>query len=1434
MSPFIVLIALLAAELALSPEKKKRYQNAEAMLTSGVFSLISFVVITVVSLADPSQLDITGWIMLAVQAVVIIGCKLLVKARNKKNTLPVKTQYTQGIVGSLVQKFYQKNTVGPDLAAKFYSSYVGVAAFCAAVLLYVFFTVQYYYIGTLNGGLTPALSAPAFISFLVEAGIFMSGNSLFKEMLERYNSRKSCLSARELARVRYENDDDYERIFIDNYVSENSLIIAATKQSYVDKEPESGISFYDFETKKNYIYEPSKVNTALMDFIKSNGYEVNPLYCAAYNLIEENKNVLIKSPSYVEFEPYFAAIIKQKIAKTEKIVFIVNNAEDQPVALKSIKRAFEEHFGFEAVPLFSTISQWRHMIEESELQLERLKNDHFRHIGIDPEKEPEDELLVKMPDVIIASPDEVCNPEYTKIIRSLIERLGLIVYYNFNDCIQEEPLYAKIVHSILDSSDSVSALYMTDGFFDFEQSLDNFFSKRTIYQISVPRKAPASSYDMVWKGEETHKMQSREITDASRDFGMHIAILYYALGFVKNDAMIVADEKDTYSEAMLNYGDNQILRRIDHNVGWSNIMGGNNVMCVVSDTYNNIAHTYLSIRGIGTRSEYVNIISRPYLLRSYLAKHLKYFSNEPRSVSTFSSGIIRSERAAAIQVVIKAFVIGYEAHQLKELAAQFMLDEELTAEDILGEIAHIAAEREIEAEVVCDRTKKERYFFDRPTYEEILRESELLSKIYFHVNDEILERPKRDYPYLIPLQKIVINGVKYTVLKVDGDHVYLTNSNNRDPLSTTRIIRNNRAVIKSSGSYGKRYQYGNNSYIDFTHFVSDLDVSPLGRLSFKDHYSLLSGQENFVYEKFENIPQKHYKNSSVFKIRIGCDKINSSNKDELAHMMALLFNEMMPTFFPKHSEKIMISCSGWGICEDLEDKDVNTRHIVTPLDIDDPEPAKDNEIFIYIAEDSAVETGTINVFWQDEEFRYMLKILEDYLYFVEYIDLDERNVMFGRDNDEIIHLLRKVLLLVINDQPESDTGNEKKCINSIRRSRDKFYMLDLARNYNMHCDFCGKPIIALPGNTKSYHYYSYSGRVSCPSCYAKSVCSEKYSVGDIKVIENSVLRWMDKKYHATIDGSFYNYLEDALFVNRSDRREVIITDDLDIGLRALGYACTGFEYGRDLHCLTNEEAIGCNVMKVPEPDVYDIERTGFHIDRNDIRHILISDGYSKDLYIACQSHELTHQWQFENLDDYKMHCNVPSGGFDEFGQAIDLSEFRYEGHAVWTELKYLKKSGCYGLAAKRKRQFLQKNDAYGFGYHWLRNLMIPGATDPYAPEGFYGFGFRMRLLFQQLRGNAFGVMELYYGGGDYKKRIRETPPEEPTEIGNPFDNPDIDTQEPSGYTADTEGNGQSTPDDTDGFGGASFNEDDGDAPPFDTSLLGDDRGSAFIDVETDF
>ena len=1349
MKPIFAVIALYAAEILLSPKKEKRYENLEAVFVSGIFSFLSALCVIITTVTNVYSQTVL-WILTALQAVAIISCKLLVKSRNSKSRYPIPTEYSERYGRPFVYAFYTNNDAGPGLVVKGPLSFLSLSAFIAASALYIFFAVQGYF-PTAFSGIDSPEAGISLISFLIEVGIFLSGPSALSESISRYLSRSFCRNKRELAAAKHSYLDDYSRLFKDNFSSEYPHIIRATKQNYLPEKPVYSISFYDFKTKTNHSYKVTQTNIALENFIKENGLKVNELFCAAYTLLDENQNVLLKTPSYVDFEPYLAAIIKQRVAQTEKIVLIVNSVENQKRLSSEICNTFTEYFGFQAVPVFKTIGEWFSDVNSRKDKQKETKS-FFSFIDTENYGEEDAVLPVKEPDIIIASPDDICDPLYTELIRSMTSRLGLIVYYDFNDCVQEEPLYAKTIHSIIDSDDSVSTLYMTDGFFDFEQALDNFFSTRTIYQITVPREVPETSYDMIWKSENMQNIQAREITDASRNFGSHIALVYYALGFIRNDALVVADEHDAYAENLLNYEDEKISNRMDYHIGWKNVIGGNSVYCTVSDTYNNIAHTYLSMRGIGSKSEYINIISRPYLLRRYIAYNLKYFSNEPRVLTSFSSGIIKTPRAIATQAIAQSYILGCKKEKLIEYANALKLDKTLPPKEILCEIASIANDGAIDVAVFYNEQKDERYRIDESSYVTIMDKSEFITKMNFHVNGEVIRRPYRDYKYLIPQQKIVLNGIKYTVLSIDGNNVTLTDSNNRDPIYPTRTVRTCKAHVKSVENYEKTYFHGNNSYINFSHIICDAEVDVLGRISFTDSYSLSGDKAQYNFNEISRIRTQVYRNTNVFKVRIGNALINEFNREKLAHMMALLFNEMLPTFFPKHSDKIILSCTGWNIDPCLEGENITLKHIVAPMDIDDPEPAESNEICMYIMEDSSIETGIVNVFWQDEEFKHMIQILEDYLYHIEYVDRNEADVTFGKSHKETLHTLRKILLLTINEHFDADlsadSSLERISLNPLRVKRNKFYSLDLTNKYKMYCDFCGKEIPARTGKKVTYQFYHYSGIVSCTDCFSKAVCSRKNDVNSIRHYEALIDKWLTDNYKITArEVPFYNYLEDAEFIAKlaDFANKYIVTDDA-FDHAVAGISCSGFPYNQN-YSGRNPEYIACTHMDGSYSHM-DIERTSYKVDDRGYRAIFIADGFPEDRYKCTLCHEMTHQWQHTHTSPYLMKRNAPSGYTDEFGNTISMDNFRYEGHAVWTAVEYAKKNVGRSYAKKMAKEFLNRNDVYGFGYKWILELMKYGNIDEYSPVEIHTKEFMRKLRKFQRKKNSFGVMELYYGNSD--------------------------------------------------------------------------------------
>lgn len=1365
----VVLCAVFAAELLLSPRKPIRYQNVDALWTAAVLAVLSAIAVIVTAFLGVSvpHLDL---IIAGVQFALLVLVKVIVLRRSKKSKYIVPPAYTSGSRGRFVSAFYKQRGNGPFFELKQSAAHVGVLFFISAALLFFFFIIQPRFLSDPNGKLSLPLNVGTLISLFLECGVFLSGESRLSDSLIRFRALLQCRTPAERAAVRYARTEDYAYLFLYNNVTEYPRIVRSSKHHYRETDSIVPIKRYNFTEKKSYEYTPTQTNPALEQFIVDNGLTPNKYYCAVYSLLNQQQNVMLSAPSYVDFEPYLAALIKLKTAKTESIVLIVNTEERQYETIKTLTAAFDTYFGFEPVPVFRTLRDWHADIEE--LESKKLP-DSMRYVRDEEQDDEAEDILYKTPDVVVVKPDDVCDTKYVQQLRETINHLGLIIYYDFHNCVQEEPLFAKIVHKILDHNDLVSTLYMADGFFDLEQTLDNFFSARDVYHVTVPRPVPKTSYTTVWVDEELRDLQYREITDAARNFGSHIAVLHQALNFTKNDALVVADEFDAYAENLSTFGDDEILGRMDCHVGGTNVSGGNSVFCTVSDTYNNIPHAYLSMRGVGKSTEYINVISRPYLLRPYLAYYLKYFSTESNVLTTFSSGLLKTARSVAAEAVVLAFVAGCTYEQLDKYAKILNL-EKTNPRQILNSICNLANAAPMQAVIRLESDDEDRLFIDESTYRLVLEASEFIRTIRFHVRDKVIVRPYRNYRYLVKNQKIVLDGIKYTVLDIEGEDVQLIDSNNRDPVTAGRTIRTCCLNVKSVESYGRTYQHGTDTHLDFSHLICDANISVLGRLSFINTYALMGESLTYNFSKLERVKTQAYPDVNVFRIRIGSPDIDKNNRAKLSHMLALIFHEMLPTFFPKCSDRIMVMCSDWPIDKTLLDEDIGPVHVVTQTNFlnDAEEPAAD-EICLYVMEDSAIETGLVNVFWQDEEFRYMLKVIEDYLYFIEMVDREEQFKMFGRNCGDLLHLLRKVLLFVINER--SDGTESSVYENSIRVTRDKFNGFDLNRYYDLICDFCKKPIPQnMAGTQKAYHFYHNAGIVCCADCYEKAVSSDKTSTPPY--VEDCLRRfqkWLARKYDTELLNPFYCYLEDAEYIARrvpeyaprfiiSDGREYIYVDGISIG---------GDPYSPAQGILHNAQGIGCFLPA--RGDYYDLARASYCLEDNKQRAVLIRNGLADDTYQGTLAHETTHQWQYDHLIPGLMYIGAPPANTDEFGTPLPMDRFRYEGHAMWAEIQYLFAQGHPVKAMTLARSTKQRVDVYGVGYRWMCHFIRVFGKDPYYEPPEMGAGFRIKRLWYQITQNGYKLMELYFGNNN----DMETDAPDPNDNSSESDKTDNDAED---------------------------------------------------------
>ncbi len=1356
MKPIILLILVCIIEFLLAPKKEYRYRNIDSLIAAffvWMVEIISDILISIIY-PDLQNVELFFYLVIAIQAIIIIGTKLISKSNDSLVKYGIPPKYTEGFRSSFIGGFYDFDKSTPIVYSKGFVNPLGISVLCSTVILACVFVWQSYTYDLSGNTLLLPYSYAGLLSILVEFAVFCLGESKWENLLKRYRSRKNCTNKREYAKSRYSAVEKYGYIFLKNFIYEPMSINRATKFNWKSDAFKSSIVYYNFSDHSESEYTSQEHNAALESFISLNNLRVNEYYVAAYNLIDRDQNVLIKTPSYVEFEPYLVSMIKLKVAKTQKVVMIVSNDEKKQAIVQKIKGAFNEYFGFDSIPLITEIGEYAD-IEERKAKQKKAPEPRSARSHLDAIiqsniiKEEEPVIPIKSPDVVIATSEDVCDPEYIEHIKTIVKNLGLIVYYDFGDSVQEETLFAKIVHAVLDYDDKVPTLYMSDGFFDLEQVVDNFFSKRNLYRIVVPRKPSKESYITGWKSETLAEIQSRTEPDASRNIGNHIPVLYDCTGHTQNDMMIVEDEYDTYAENMSNFSGSNIAHRFDHHVGWTDVIGGNSVICSVSDTYNNAAHTYLAMQGVGEASEYINIISRPYLLRNYLMYHLRYFALNPGVLSSYSPGMIKTSRAISYEAVIKAFITGCTEEQIELYIQQTSLPAIGTPEERLESLVKCALGGKASVAPIITKDSKERYYIDKDTYSCIIEKSGLIEKIEFVNNNQTFLRNRRDYSYLIPHQKIVINGIKYTVEAIKGNRVEITDSNIREPMYITRPVRTCNIRVQEEENYGNIIQNSSDTSISFKRFVCDVSLDVYGTIIFKNSYHPFFDDERFDYQKSSVKQHREYDDVNVFCIKIGSPYINSSNRTEIEHLFALLINEMLPTFFPKHSEKIIIGCNGWVIDPEIGNIMPKTKHMIAQMNIDGMEMLAENEMCIYVLEDSPLETGLVNVFWQDEEFRYMLKVLEDYLYYQETIRRQEQKELFSKNYKEHLHLLRKILLKAANETVEFRSSRDDFDVmnfNSIRASRNKYNNIDISRNFNLTCDICGKPIIRTSSQKVDYHFYSYSGMVSCMNCFSQAVCAEKYSQADINVLEETINRWFMSKYNESVEGGFYNYLEDAEFLNdlvvehNGDQNRYIVTDDADMdGVYGLSLSKPSVKSS----VISSPNAEGIPVtMGDSGVEVYDRVRSGYYVDDNGIPFIFIRDGLPYKKYMGVLCHEMTHQWQYANLDFEKLAIGVPSGRSDEFGKNIDLTSMRIEGHAEWERMRYLSAHGTNTAPLKRKLAATQ--NSYGIGYVWMKNMMKVGHDDYRIPAN-RTFKFIMKRNFYQFTKNSFALMKLYFG-----------------------------------------------------------------------------------------
>ncbi len=1345
MNQIILMCVFFLISFFLSEKKKDSYKNIYTVITSLVLCVCCFIAVAVINLLGITAAYIPLIITL-IAACGVLLCKVIVKKVSASDEFYPSYRYVNGPLAKILSRFYDKDQVSFYLKPKYV--FLKNTLFSATAIETVFLTLCLLTSNLLTQPLLACI-CPLLITFF-EAGIFLNGVTQISVQEEKYELLQKSFASSKLLSANYEYPDDYEYLFRRNNKKEKAHLIYSTIHNYrIPKEDSNYIRLYNFEEKKFTHVTDYIQNDILESFLESNGLPVNQLYVQVFSLLDNGNNVLMESSSYSDFDPYLAALIKKISSETYKTVVVVDTETSGTGFINRYQKIFKEFFGILPIPV---IRQFRDVVASEHRKQEKKisKETNLDMIISEMSDEPGEDIKA---DVIVLTPEDIIDSQNSDVLRKISSEISFIIYYDFSECVHEETLFCKIIHSVLDADDKIRTLYMSDGFFDFKQAINNFFSVRPFYEVTVPRKAPQKSYCSVWKYENAKEFQERAIINPSVDFGMHPVLASLGRNFLNNNIMIVADENDIYHETFSEYANTtKNPEKVDCFVGWKDIVDGKYVYCSVTDRYNNIPHTYLAIRGVGSEAEYVNIVSKPYLLREYLSYFSKFFSTVPDALTSFSAAMINTTRADALECLIKSYLIGCTEAQLKSYAEKIDADHSLEPAELLKlMLEEIKFNCNTDSLVVTE--KDGRYYINQELYDYIIEKTEFVNRISFTVNNQQIVRYKKDYNYLVPQQKLSLDGRKYTVLDIHGSTVELSDSLPREAVYSSRLVRSACAssiVIKNSFSNTSN---NNRASMRMLNIVCDLEVRIHGRLAFKDDYSFDESRRmnNYTYTSGTEEIVRKYTDSNVLCVKFKLPQdVRSDNRGKLAHTLALLINEMLPTFFPKHSERIMVSCTGWD--EPIPDntEDIDLDYIVSPFCIDELEECDEDEFCIYMYEDSFIETGVVNVFWQDEELRYMFNILEDYLYYLEYIDRETAVHLFGENSNKPLHELRKALLHLIDHPMENSIA---EYANVIRRTRDTFSEKRLNNSFLPICDFCGKPIEA-PTSSTNYKFYHYSGKCSCLSCAKTAVTTESFDQVDYK--KSLICEWMTETYKTAPSGPHLCILEDAEFLNKTVKpyEYHATTDDADPGVSGFTvlndvpvHVTLGYDEELMLRVRSGESG---DKAQEHSDDCEDWARLGYFVENANI--IAIENGLPGFKFEQVMTHELTHQWQYEKLSFAKVYLEpYPHQVKDEFDTTINMKDFRLEGHSSWLEWEYLRTHGYHKEAAKLKRQLMNRTDEYGIGFRWFCDLIKVGGSDKYSkikrsPQ------FKLKRLICQLKRDPFALMELYYGKSEDSDR----------------------------------------------------------------------------------
>jgi len=677
---------------------------------------------------------------------------------------------------------------------------------------------------------------------------------------------------------------------------------------------------------------------------------------------------------------------------------------------------------------------------------------------------------------------------------------------------------------------------------------------------------------------------------------------------------------------------------------------------LVRDRRRNLVRTLQRWLPSGREHAFTHVVSPPYLLRDYFASNIDFFLSVDAPVGLQSPSFSgKTASFVAHQLLRRLMSEWMEAQDIRHILESIGRGDR-PVEDALQALFETTFGIDVLGNSILEWNRHSEYrsskdgFVQKTSFrlrrKRLLDSSSLAWMAFISVVDEteqVLDVVPREHLFqqYLPGQSHAFDGRPYRVEEADLEDQEL------------RVIRDE----QWDGRIGYRPDL-NVTLSETTSVTEQADTendwkairrlaTGEARIETRGYFRLDDEQGSllpFHQECPSGVPSRNYEDAWIASLAFAppSDVEDGFTEDELTSIswtLSALLREALPTIFPDASPFLLTLSPNGGTSP--------LPHVLPEVRYRDRKPL-DSAASVYVLEDSQSDLGLAKRLlehWDD-----IFGLLDDYVcWILEHMEGEspqsrpEWNVQleeptafleYGQntsltDHDVLDLKATKILLDVFFD--EDDTA--------LRNRRRDYYSGGIpvpSPQADQQCDFCRRPI---PG--AEYEQLN-DGRVRCPICSEQATDTEEE---------------LKEAYHDA-----RSFLEDTLGRDIAHDVDVTLTDT-----RAV------------------QEAAGKDFVPTSS---FDPRTLGIAIRDQEGLSILVENGQPYYMAKGVIVHELTHIWQFENLNYQRLKS--------EEGNTL------IEGHAKWVELQSIQDIPEAEPYIERQKS---RNDEYGVGYRRVCEIL---------------------------------------------------------------------------------------------------------------------------------